>query len=75
MWRAPAVLVLGECSPLPVSQGLQVAALLASGEVNAIPGAGHLPWYEQPGCVAAALVTVRARATDPDGAIRAAGAS
>ena len=60
--RAPAVFVLGERSPMPVSQGEQTAALLPSAEVHVIPGAGHLPWHEQPGCVAAALATVRARA-------------
>jgi proline iminopeptidase len=60
--RAPAVFVLGERSPLPVSQGEQTAALLPSAEVHVIPGAGHLPWHEQPGCVAAALATLRARA-------------
>ena len=61
--RAPTVFVLGECSPLPVSQGGQTADLIGSAEVDLVPGAGHLPWYEQPGCVAAALARVRARAT------------
>jgi pimeloyl-ACP methyl ester carboxylesterase len=70
--RAPTVLVLGELSPLPFSQGQQVAALLPSAEVDVIPGAGHLPWHEQPGCVAAALARVRARAADLDGEIGAA---
>jgi pimeloyl-ACP methyl ester carboxylesterase len=60
--RAPAVFVLGERSPMPVSQGQQTAALLPSAEVNVIPGAGHLPWHEQPGCVAAALASIRVRA-------------
>jgi len=60
--RAPAVFVLGERSPMPVSQGEQTAALLPSAEVHVIPGAGHLPWHEQPGCVAAALAAVRTQA-------------
>jgi pimeloyl-ACP methyl ester carboxylesterase len=59
---APAVFVLGEQSPMPVSQGQQTAALLPDAEVVVVPGAGHLPWHEQPGCVAGALAAVRSRA-------------
>ena len=51
----PAIFVLGERSPMPVSQGEATAALFSSADVDVIPGAGHLPWYEVPGCVAAAL--------------------
>ena len=58
----PAVFVLGERSPMPVSQGMATAALLAEAEVVVVPGAGHLPWHERPGCVASALATVRGRA-------------
>ena len=57
--EAPAVFVLGEKSPMPVSQGETTAALLSHSEVRVVPAAGHLPWYEQPGCVAAALARVR----------------
>ena len=64
--RAPAVFVLGEQSPLPVSQGQQVAALMPQAEVEVVKGAGHLPWFERPGCVATALATVRARAAGLD---------
>jgi pimeloyl-ACP methyl ester carboxylesterase len=64
--RAPAMFVLGERSPMPVTQGEQTAALMPSAEVDVIAGAGHLPWYEQPGCVAAALARIRARATGLD---------
>lgn len=66
--RAPAVFVLGERSPIPLSQGLQTAALLPAAEVDVIPAAGHLPWHEQPGCVAAALTKIQARATGLDSA-------
>ena len=59
---APAVFVLGADSPMPVSQGQQTAALIPSAEVQVIPRAGHLPWYEQPGCVAGALARVRSQA-------------
>lgn len=60
--RVPAVFVLGEHSPMPVSQGQQTAALLPDAEVVVVPGAGHLPWHERPGCVATALAAVRDRA-------------
>jgi pimeloyl-ACP methyl ester carboxylesterase len=53
--QAPTVFVLGASSPMPVSQGQQTAALMPAAEVNVIPDAGHMPWHEQPGCVAAAL--------------------
>jgi proline iminopeptidase len=52
---APVIAVLGAQSPMPVSQGEQTAALIPGAEVRVIPAAGHLPWHEQPGCVASAL--------------------
>jgi pimeloyl-ACP methyl ester carboxylesterase/predicted MFS family arabinose efflux permease len=64
--RIPAVFVLGERSPMPVSQGEQTAALLPMAEVTVVPAAGHLPWHEQPGCVAAALGRIRELAAIPD---------
>ncbi len=54
----PVIFVLGGQSPMPVSQGEQTAALIRGAEVRIIPGAGHLPWHEQPGCLAAALADV-----------------
>jgi pimeloyl-ACP methyl ester carboxylesterase len=63
----PVIFVLGAQSPMPLSQGEQTAALIPSAEVEVIPAAGHLPWHEQPGCVAAALARIRARLRDlPD---------
>jgi len=47
--------VHGAQSPMPVSQGEQTAQLLPTSEVVIVPAAGHLPWHEQPGCVADAL--------------------
>jgi proline iminopeptidase len=55
----PAIFVLGAQSPMPVTQGEQTAALIAGAEVRIIPAAGHLPWWEKPGCVAAALASVQ----------------
>jgi pimeloyl-ACP methyl ester carboxylesterase len=57
--KVPSVFVLGAKSPMPVSQGEQTAALLPAAEVVVVPGAGHLPWHEQPGCIAAALTRIR----------------
>jgi proline iminopeptidase len=57
----PTVFVLGEKSPMPVSYGEAAAALIPGAEVIIVPGAGHLPWHEQPGCVADALRRVVAR--------------
>jgi proline iminopeptidase len=64
--QVPAVFVLGEQSPMPVGQGQQTAALMPAAEVVVVPGAGHLPWYERPGCVAAALAGIRERAAGLD---------
>lgn len=57
----PVLSVLGERSPMPVSQGEQTAALIPGAEVRVIRGAGHLPWHERPGCVAEALASVQSR--------------
>jgi pimeloyl-ACP methyl ester carboxylesterase len=34
---------------------MHAASTMPNAEVTVIPRAGHLPLYEQPGCVAAAL--------------------
>ncbi len=57
----PVISVLGERSPMPLSQGEQTAALIPGAEVRVIHGAGHLPWHEQPGCVGEALASVQER--------------
>jgi pimeloyl-ACP methyl ester carboxylesterase len=62
----PVVSVLGELSPMPVSQGEQTAALISGAEVRVIEGAGHLPWHERPGCVAEALGSVQDRIASAD---------
>jgi proline iminopeptidase len=64
--KVPTVFVLGEQSPMPLTQGRQTAALLPEAEVVVAPAAGHLPWQEQPGCIAAALAGVRKRAAGLD---------
>jgi proline iminopeptidase len=55
----PVIFLLGAGSPMPVSQGEQTAALFPDAQVQVVPAAGHLPWYERPGCVAAALAEFR----------------
>jgi proline iminopeptidase len=62
----PVAFVLGEQSPMPVTQGEEAAALIPSADVAAIPAAGHLPWVEHPGCIADALAGLRARMADPE---------
>jgi proline iminopeptidase len=59
--RAPAVFVLGDLSPMPTSQGQQTAALVPGAEDTVIASAGHLPWYEQPGCICDALSRIQSR--------------
>jgi proline iminopeptidase len=56
---APAVVLAGEASPMPVSCGEQTAGLLPNATFRSVPGAGHLVWYEAPGVVAEALATLR----------------
>jgi pimeloyl-ACP methyl ester carboxylesterase len=58
----PVISVLGAQSPMPVSQGEETAVIIPNAEVRVIPKAGHLPWHEKPGCVAAALADVTRRA-------------
>jgi pimeloyl-ACP methyl ester carboxylesterase len=55
----PVRLVVGEASPLPPSVSVEPARLLPDAELTLVPGAGHLPWHEAPGCVADALAAVR----------------
>jgi proline iminopeptidase len=54
----PVVSVLGDCSPIPVRQGEQTAALIPAAQVRVVREAGHMPWHEQPGCVTDALTRV-----------------
>jgi pimeloyl-ACP methyl ester carboxylesterase len=51
----PVELVVGQRSPIPIAVSEQTAELLPKSRITIVPDAGHLPWYEQPGCVRAAL--------------------
>jgi pimeloyl-ACP methyl ester carboxylesterase len=66
---APVIFVLGEQSPMPVTWGEEAAALIPSARVRTIPGAGHLPWIEHPGCVADALADIRPMTADPEASV------
>jgi pimeloyl-ACP methyl ester carboxylesterase len=54
--RVPLGFVAGGASPLP-AEGASVAtaAAVPGAWVTVVPGAGHLPWSERPGCVRAGL--------------------
>lgn len=54
----PVVYVVGADSPMPLRQGQQTEALFPRSELHIVPGAGHLPWHEEPGCVSRALVRI-----------------
>ena len=47
--------VVGESSPIPVSASTDSAALIPGAWVDIVPGAGHFPWVEVPGCIGPAL--------------------
>jgi len=53
------VFLAGAASPMPWGSCSQASAdLIRDAGVTVVPGAGHLPWLESPGCVRAALVTL-----------------
>jgi len=64
--QAPVIFVLGEKSPIPLSQGEQTASLVPGAEVRIIPAAGHMPNFEQPGCIADAIAAIYSRVAEPD---------
>jgi proline iminopeptidase len=53
------VFLAGAASPMPWGSCSQASAgLIPEASVTVVPGAGHLPWLESPGCVRAALATL-----------------
>ncbi|MGH7911435.1 MAG: alpha/beta fold hydrolase [Candidatus Dormibacteraceae bacterium] len=54
----PAIVMVGEGSPMPHAVGEETASLLPRAELVRVPAAGHLVWIEQPGSVARALARV-----------------
>lgn len=51
----PVGVVVGERSSIPNSAGRETAGRIPGAWTEVVPGAGHLPWYEAPGAVRAAL--------------------
>ena len=51
----PVSVLVGDVSPIPMSAGLNSAALIPGALTVVVEGAGHFPSYEKPGCVVAAL--------------------
>jgi pimeloyl-ACP methyl ester carboxylesterase len=52
----PYGVLAGGASPMPWGQAARATVELSPRAfLTVVPGAGHIPWYEQPGCVRAAL--------------------
>jgi len=52
----PFGVLAGAASPIPWGQAARATAELSPRAfLKVVPGAGHFPWFEQPGCVRAAL--------------------
>jgi proline iminopeptidase len=52
----PYGVLAGAGSPIPWGQAARATAELSPNAfLKVVPGAGHFPWFEQPGCVQAAL--------------------
>jgi proline iminopeptidase len=49
--RVPAVFVHGELDPIPAEATRESAALVPGAQLHVLPGIGHFPWLEQPGCM------------------------
>lgn len=47
--RAPVLLIHGEEDAIPLAEAERSAALIPHARVVAIPGAGHMPFFENPG--------------------------
>lgn len=54
-YRGPVELVAGAGSPFPLATARSTAAVFVDAQVTVVDEAGHFPWHECPGCVAAAL--------------------
>jgi proline iminopeptidase len=59
-YGGPVEVLYGLGSPFRVETGIETAAVFPRGGATGVPGAGHFPWIEQPGCVADALVRLAA---------------
>jgi pimeloyl-ACP methyl ester carboxylesterase len=54
--RVPVTVVVGERSPMPPeAAGGATAERIPGARLVVVAGAGHFPWFEEPGCVRSAL--------------------
>lgn len=53
--RVPVGVLVGGASPMPTSAGTDTADRIPGAWSMVVPGAGHFPWYEAPGCALAAM--------------------
>lgn len=60
-FSGPVEIVAGGASPFPDDVAKSTGALFRDAQVSVIDDAGHFPWVERPGCVAAALRRIAAR--------------
>jgi proline iminopeptidase len=51
----PTRFVHGALDPLPVTASTETAELMGGSPVDVLPGNGHFPWLEDPGCVRRSL--------------------
>lgn len=51
----PVGFVAGAASPMPTTASTDAAERISGAWVEIVPGAGHFPWMEAPGCIRAAL--------------------
>jgi pimeloyl-ACP methyl ester carboxylesterase len=59
----PTLFLHGGAGPTPISASADTAGAIGSAAaVDVLPGAGHFPWYEHPGCVREALDRLLTRA-------------
>jgi len=59
-YDGPVEVLYGLGSPMPAEAATDTAAAFSRGRATGVPDAGHFPWLEQPGCVAAALARMAA---------------
>jgi pimeloyl-ACP methyl ester carboxylesterase len=59
-YAGPVEVLYGLGSPFPVETRIETAAAFPRGSATGVPDAGHVPWLEQPGCVADALTRLAA---------------
>jgi pimeloyl-ACP methyl ester carboxylesterase len=60
-YQGPVEILAGEASPFPLATAQSTAAVFADARLAVAAGAGHFPWHERPGCVAAALDSIAVR--------------